>query len=165
MIYISLLFHLSHPSCIFFFLLFSSKPPFFPPVCLLLSLSTLNLAVWLFISAHFSSCFSHWEGGGDPADQDWVMVYEHSLWAMRAPLGLIIYTGPAAEQTYVSQSHQRHSKAGLSTGTHIHPSKQQHFQTCYLDFDLLKDITHFCFASLLFTGNLWNLTWVKSHKL
>lgn len=88
------------------------------------SLSTLNLAVWLFISAHFSPCLSHREGGGDPADQGWVMVYEHSLWAMRAPLGWIIYTGLAAEQTYVSQSHQRHSKADLRMGTHAHPGKQ-----------------------------------------
>lgn len=107
-----------------FISLFSSYPPFLPSVCLPLSRSTLNLAVGLFISAHFSSCLSHREGGGDPADQGWVMVYEHSLWAMRAPLGWIIYTGPRREQTYVSQSHQRHSKAGLSTSTHLHRGKQ-----------------------------------------
>lgn len=82
--------------CVFFFL---------PPVRLPLSRSTLNLAVWLFISAHFSSCLSHREGVGDPADQVWVMVNQHSLWAMRAPLGWVIYTGPRGEQTYVSQSH------------------------------------------------------------
>lgn len=99
---------------------FLPSPPFLPSVCLLQSLSTLNLAVWMFISAHFSSCPSHREGGGDPADQGWVMVYELSLWAMRAPLGWIIYTGPCREQTYVSQSHQRHSKAGLSVITDMH---------------------------------------------
>lgn len=57
---------------------FLPSPPFLPSVCLLQSLSTLNLAVWMFISAHFSSCPSHREGGGDPADQGWVMVYELS---------------------------------------------------------------------------------------
>lgn len=34
----------------------------------------------------------------------------------------------------------------------VRASKQQHFQTCFLHFDLLKDTTHFRFASLLFTG-------------
>lgn len=57
---------------------FLPSPPFLPSVCLLQYLSTLNLAVWMFISAHFSSCPSHREGGGDPADQGWVMVYELS---------------------------------------------------------------------------------------
>lgn len=33
---------------------------------------------------------------------------------MRALLGWIIYIGPCGEQTYVSQSHQRHSKAVLA---------------------------------------------------
>ncbi len=145
MICISPLFHLSHPSCIFIFL-FSSNPPFLPSVCLPLSRSTLNLAVGLFISAHFSSCLSHREGGGDPADHGWVMVYEHSLWAMRDPLGWIIYTGPHGEQTYVSQSHQRHSKAGLSTSTYIHRGKQNaQFRTCYASSassDLLKGKTY-----------------------
>ena len=111
---------------------------------------------WLFISAHFSSCPSHGEGDGDPADQGWVMAYERSLWAMRAPLGLIIYTGPGWEQAYVSQSHQRRSKAGLSMSTHTHKGRLQAFCRTHnvscAGFDLLKGETHLFSLSL---SDMW----------
>lgn len=106
-------------------LFFSPSHPHSSLLCASLSPSPLWIWLfWLFISAHFSSCLSHREGGGDPDDQGWLMVYERSLWAMRALPGWIIYTGPGWEQTYVSQSHRRHTKASLSTQTETHTHRE-----------------------------------------
>lgn len=96
-------FHPSYISLIFLASL-SSKPPLLPSVCLPHSLFTSDLAFGLFISVHFSCCL---QGGWDPANQGWVMLHEHSLGALRALLGWIIYTTPHREKPCVSQSHQR----------------------------------------------------------
>lgn len=167
MICISLLSHSS--PCIFISLCFP-LPPLISAVSLSLSLRLPSeLRLFCCLSLLISPPASHREGGGDPADQGWVMVYGHSLWAMRAPPGWIIYTGTCREPAYVSQSHLRHILR--------HTNKlQAHHRTCHTSSsNLLKEEKKIDLLPALplsvmqrsFQGQCvpCGLTWVKSHHI
>lgn len=152
---------------------FLPSPPFLPSVCLLQSLSTLNLAVWMFISAHFSSCPSHREGGGDPADQGWVMVYELSPVSDESSTWLD-HLYRALQRTNICISKPSETLQGWTKCDYRHAyttKLQEHFQTCYmLQVQALTTWSaklNFSPASLFDESELetCDVTWMKTHAL